>query len=93
MTDEDKQDPDQQFKLFEDQLNTRVNFRIHRMELMTYRQRDSDTTDECGNRACRKGKLCEFVASELDERIIELIIATTPIEALQKHLLDQEKVY
>ena len=94
LTDEDKQDPEKLFKLFGDQLNTRVNFRIHRMELMTfYRQRDSETTDEFVNRARRQGKLCEFGAGELDERFIELIIATTPIEALQKHLLDQEKGY
>jgi len=39
LTDEDKQDPEKLFKLFEDQLNTSVNFRIHRMDLVTYRQR------------------------------------------------------
>ena len=52
--------------MFEDQLNIRVNFRIHRMELMTYRQSERETTDEFVNRV-RK-----FGAGELDERIIEL---------------------
>ena len=62
------------FKLFEDQLNIRVNFRIHRMELMTYRQSERETTDEFVNRGRRKGNLCKFGASELDEGIIEPII-------------------
>jgi len=52
------------FKWFEDALNTRVNFRMHRMELMTYRQIVSETTDECDNRAHGKGSLYEYVDRE-----------------------------
>ena len=62
LTVEDKQDPEKLFKLFEDQLNIRVNFQIHRMELMTYRQSERETTDEFVNRARRKGNLCKFGA-------------------------------
>ena len=60
---------------------------------MSYLQSERETTDEFVNRARRKGNLCKFWAGELDERIIELIITTTLIQALQKHLLDQDKGY
>ncbi|KAI0220548.1 hypothetical protein LSAT2_027945 [Lamellibrachia satsuma] len=41
--------------------------------------------------ARHKGSLCDFGEGELRERMIELIIASTPSEALHKHLLDQDK--
>ena len=91
LTDEEKQDPAKIHKLFDDQLNIKVNFRIHRMELMTFRQNENETTDEFVNRARHKGSLCDFGEPELVERIIELIVASTPHEQLQKHLLDQDK--
>ena len=93
LTDEEKQDPAKIDKLFDDQLNIKVNFRIHRMELMTFRQNENETTDEFVNRARHKGSLCDFGEPELVERIIELIVASTPHEQLQKHLLDQDKGY
>ena len=90
LTDEEKQDPAKIYKLFDDQLNIKVNFRIHRMELMTFRQNENETTDEFVNRARHKGSLCDFEEPELVERIIELIVASMPHEQLQKHLLDQD---
>ena len=95
LTDEEKQDPAKIYKLFDDQLNIKVNFRIHRMELMTFRQNENETTDEFVNRARHKGSLdlCDFGEPELVERIIELIVASTPHGQLQKHLLDQDKGY
>ena len=32
-------------QLFEDQLDVHLNFRIHRMELMRYKQRENENTD------------------------------------------------
>ena len=63
------------------------------MELMTFRQNENETTDEFVNRARHNGSLCDFGEPELVEGIIELIVASTPHEQLQKHLLDQDKVY
>ena len=58
---------------------------------MTFRQNDHETTDEYGNRGRHKGSLCDIAEPpELVERIIELIIASTPHELLQKHLVDQD---
>ena len=91
LTDEEKQDPAKFYKLFDGQLNIKVNFRIHRMELMTFHQNENETTDEFVNRARHKGSLCDCGEPELVKRIIELIVASTPHEQLQKHLLDQDK--
>ena len=63
------------------------------MELMTFRQNENETTDEFVNRARHKGSLCDFGEPELVEMIIVLIVASTPHERLQKHLLDQDKGY
>ena len=82
LTDEDK-NPTKICKLFDDQLDIEVNFRIHRMELMTFRQNEYETTDEFVNRARHKGSLCDFGEPALVERIIKLIIASTPHELLQ----------
>ena len=91
MTDEDKKDPEKIYKLFDDQLDIKVNFRFHRMELMIFRQNENETADEFVNRARHKGSVYDFGEPELVERIIELIIASTPNEMLQKLLLDQDK--
>ena len=53
------------------------------MELMTFRQNENETTDEFVNSARHKGSLCDFGEPELVERIIELIVASTPHEQLQ----------
>ena len=91
LTDEEKKDPAKIYTLFDDQLDIKVNFRFHRMELMIFRQNENETADEFVNRARHKGSLCDFGEPELVERIIELIIASTPNEMLQKLLLDQDK--
>ena len=83
LTDEDKKYPTKIYKLFDDQLDIKVNFRIHRMELMTFRQNEHETTEEFVNRARHRGSLCDFGEPELVERIIELIIASTPHELPQ----------
>ena len=56
---------------------------------MRYKQRENEKTYNFAS----KGSLCDFSEGELDERIIELIIASTPNEAVQKHMLDQDKEY
>ena len=45
---------------------------------MRYKQRENEKIDNFVTKGC----LCDFGEGELDESIIELIIASTPIEAL-----------
>ena len=53
----------------------------------------SENIDEFVNRCRSKAKECDFNENELSERIMELVIASTPIEPFQKDLLDQAKDY
>ena len=84
MSDADKKKPDKIWELFESQLKTNLNFRVHRLHLMDYRQRSEESVDDFVTRARTQALKCEFEESELEERIIELTIASTPIEAFQR---------
>ena len=87
----EQDEPKKLWSLFEDQLKVKVNFRIHRLELMRYKQRSDESIDEFVNRCRTKARECEFKADELCERLVELVISSTPIEAYQKDLLDKPK--
>ena len=75
----------------ESQLKTNPNFRVHRLHLMDYRQRREESVDDFVTRAGTQALKCEFKESELEERIIELMIASTTIETFQRKLLGKAK--
>lgn len=87
----DQKDPTKLWKIFEDQLKIRVNFRVHRLELMKYTQGVTESIDDFVGRCREKGRDCDFSPEELAERVIELTIASTTNEAFQKELLDKPK--
>jgi len=89
LSEDDEQDPDKLWELFETQLQLRVNFRVHRLELMRYKQKEDEKIDDFVNRCRDKARECNFSEDELNERIIELVIASTRNEAFQKDLLDK----
>ena len=93
LTDEEQKDPKKLWKLSEEQLDVNVNFRIHRLELSTYKQQANEKIDDFVNRCRSKAASCEFTTDEVAERIIELVIASTPIQPFRKDLMDQEKGY
>ena len=93
LTDDEKKQPQKIWDMFEAQLKVRVNFRIHRMELMRFRQKRGESIDEFVNRCNIKAKDCDFTESENRDRIIELVIASTPFENFQRDLLDKSKDY
>ena len=57
------------------------------------RQRNEESVDSFVTRARTQALKCEFEESELEERITELMIASTPIEAFQRELLGNAKGY
>ena len=79
--------------LFESQLKTNLNFRVHRLHLMDYRKRSEESVDDFVTRARTQALKCEFKESELDERIIELMSAFIPTDAFQRELLGKAKGY
>ena len=93
MSDADKKRPDKIRELFESQLKTNLNFRVHRLHLMDYRQRSEESVDDFVTIERTQALKCEFEESELEERIIELMIASTPIETFQRELPGKAKGY
>ncbi len=79
--------------VFEDQLRISVNFRIHRLELMRFCQKSNETRDEFANRCREKAGQCDFEPSELDERVVELVIASTPLDPFRHILLQKPRGY
>ena len=71
---------------FYNQLKINVNFRIHRLYLVRYRQKPDETLDEFVICACTLTLNCEFLDVELNERMLELIIASTPYDGFRKEL-------
>ena len=93
-TEEEKKDPKNIWSRFEDQLRiTKPNFRAARLDLHYYYQKKEETLDEFVTRCKTKSAECDFSKEEEMERIIEQILASTPIPEFQKFLLDKPKGY
>ena len=58
---------------------------------MGYRQRKDKSLDDFVNRAKLQARKCEFSPAELDERLLELIIASARDIDFQKSLLGKDK--
>ena len=76
---------------FEVQLKVAVNFCIHRLNLMQYRQKEDETLDEFVTCARTQAQMCEFNDTEMPERIIKLVIAGIRMEDFRRELLGKEK--
>ena len=93
-TEQEKKDPKLLWSRFEDQLRiTKPNFRAARLDLHYYYQKKEETLDEFVTRCKTKSAECDFSKEEEIERIIEQILASTPIPEFQKFLLDKPKGY
>ena len=87
LTDDQKKNPVQLWDFFGQQLKVSVNFRIHRLHLMRYRQKPDETLDDFVTRARTLALKGQFNDQELNERMLELIIASTPYDSFRKDLL------
>lgn len=92
LTEDQKKNPEHIWKCFEAQLEPDVNFRVARLQLHYYYQRQDESLDNFVTRCRQLATKCKFGA-EIDERIMEQIIASTPIQEFQKELLDQAQGY
>ena len=91
LTEEEKRTPEIIFNKFIEQLEPKENFRINRLKLMTNNQETEESLDDFVNRCRRKTQRCSLTEHEQLRRIIELIIASTPIADFQKELLRKDK--
>ena len=92
LTDTEKKDPAVVFQKLGEQIEPAEHFRVSRLKLMSMRQAKTESLDEFVTRAQLQAQKCEFDSvAELEERLIELIISSMPIEDFQRKLLEQQK--
>ena len=92
LSDDDKKDPDKLFTFFESQIpSTKCNFRVHRLQLSRFTFNTGENVDSFVTRIRQHAQKCELDVNELSERIVELVIASTPISDFQKELLAKPK--
>ena len=91
LSEDEVKDPKVVFDKFKEQLEPTENFRVCRLKLMYYRQKTDESLDDFVNRCKLLALKCDFSVVELDERVLELIIAGTPIIDFQKELLRKKK--
>ena len=80
LTEEEKRIPEIIFNKFIEQLEPKENFRINRLKLMTYKQEAEESLDDFVNRCRRMTQRRSLTEHEQQQRIIELIIASTPLQ-------------
>ena len=91
LSDVEQKNPANLWSLFETQLKVALNFRIHRLSLMQYRQKEKESLVEFVTYARTQAKMCEFEDKDMQERIIELVIAGTKMDVFRRELLGKEK--
>ena len=78
------------FEKFTEQLEPQENFRVCRLKLAKTMQQPTEKLDDFINRCRQIAIKCAFETKELEERLIEQIIASTPIPEFQKELLTKK---
>ena len=93
LTDAQAKDPKQVYDLIESQLDPsiQVSFRVHRLEFANTRQHAGETTSDFICRLREKAGKCDFPVDELNERLIEQLVLSTPTEDFRKDLLSKPK--
>ena len=84
---EEKCTPEIIFNNFIEQLKPKENFRINRSKLMTYKQEAEESLE---NKCSQMTQRCSLTEYKQQQRIIELIIASTSIADFQKELLRKD---
>lgn len=87
----DRKNPKTILETFAEQLEPAENFRVCRLKLSRYSQQSDESIDTFVNRCRHLAKKCKFADKDLDSRILELLIASTPFEEFQKDLLNKDE--
>jgi hypothetical protein len=91
LTPDDQNKPDKIWGLLEQQLDAtvKINFRVHRLEFSNIRQRPEEQITDFIARLREKANKCDFAEAELNERLIEMVILSTPFDEFRKELLSK----
>ena len=76
---------------FREQLELAENFRTARLKLMAYRQEPRESLHDFVNRYKLQVLKCAFTPARTNERLLELIIASTRDSDFQKNLLSKDQ--
>ena len=93
LTETEKKDPSHLWACFTSQLEPSQNFHVARLKLHYYYQKSNETLDDFITRCRGQVAKCNFTPEETNERILEQIIASTPITDFQKELPEKPKDY
>ena len=93
LKDDEKKKPEVIWEKFQSQIDPAENFRICRLKLYHLRQNQGESIDDFVTRAKALAQKCDFSGNELNDRLIEIVIASTPIPEFQKELLGKPKDY
>ena len=95
LSDADKKLPGKIFSLLENQLDAsvKINFRVHRLEFGQIRQNADENITDFVSRLREKAIKCDFEEDELNQRLLESLIISTPFEDFRKELLGKSKDY
>ena len=92
LTVDEKKKPEKIYEKFEERLNiSKPNFRTARLDLHFVYQQTDETLDSFYIRCKEITKDCDFTEAEEKERIIEQLLASTPLGDYRKWLLSQSK--
>ena len=96
LSEADQKNPESVWQKFAEYGETgQQNFRIARLALRTVKQKlvngETETVEDFMGRCKMQAQLCDFKAEEIEERLIEQLIAGTVHTDVQKELLCQDK--
>ena len=84
-------DPEVIFTCFRERLEPPDNFKISRLKLEKFHQSADESLDMFVNRCKLLANQCDFKEDELNERLVESIISSTPMAEFQKEMLNKPK--
>ena len=89
ISDENAKDPKNVWDKFQQSVGLADNFRVHRMNLTLYKQKETETIDEFYTRCRALALKCKFV--DFEERLIDQIIVGARSAESQRELLKEDE--
>lgn len=71
----------------------KINFQVHRLEFATLCQKAEENINVYMSSLREKAAKCDFGEAELNERLIEMVILSTPFEDFRKELFTKPKEF
>ena len=92
LSETEQKKPEFLWRLLEDEVDfsVKISFRVHRLEFSNIKQKD-EPLQQYISKLREKATKCAFEPDELNERLIEMVILSTPHEEFRKELFTKPK--